>query len=72
MSKAQQVRDLSFEEQKAKLKQLRRELFGLQNEKKQTAKLEKTHRLQETRREISRILTIVSEQSKRTKEGEMS
>ena len=72
MTKAQQVRDLSAEEQAAKLKELRRDLFELQNEKKQTAKLEKTHKLQETRKEIARILTISSEQSKRIKEGKMS
>lgn len=56
--------NLSVEELKAKLKELRQELFNLRFQHA-TSQLEKTSSLQLTKKNIARVLTILSAQAKK-------
>ena len=61
MFKAKELRDQSIEELEATLIDSKKELYELQNELKQTKKLEKPHQLRERKKDIAKILTILGE-----------
>ncbi|MEM9015243.1 MAG: 50S ribosomal protein L29 [Pseudomonadota bacterium] len=61
--KASEVRDMTSDELKDKLLQLRKEQFNLRFQKA-TNQLEKTSRVGEVRRDIARIKTILGEKSR--------
>jgi large subunit ribosomal protein L29 len=58
--KAKEIRELSIEELEKKLRDARAEQLD-QRLRKQVGQLEKTHELKETRKEIARFETILSE-----------
>ncbi|OQX88393.1 MAG: 50S ribosomal protein L29 [Candidatus Omnitrophica bacterium 4484_70.2] len=58
--KAHQLRMLSKEELRNRLRELKKEIMEL-NFQKKTAKVEKPHLFKEKRREVARILTILKE-----------
>ncbi len=60
--KASEVRDLSADELKAKLLDLKKEQFNLRFQKA-TGALEKTARLAQIRRDVARVKTILQEKS---------
>lgn len=65
MSKAQELRDLTDEELEARYLDERKALFHLVNDKQQQGKqFEKQHKIPQTRRQIARMLTIMSEKQK--------
>ncbi|MBI1392606.1 MAG: 50S ribosomal protein L29 [Alphaproteobacteria bacterium] len=57
---ASEARDLSVDQLKDKLSQLKREQFNLRFQRA-TGQLEKTDRVRECRREIARVKTILRE-----------
>jgi len=61
MSKAQKFREQSVEELEALLLDLRKELFLLVNESKQSQKFEKAHRIPNTKKDIARVMTCLKE-----------
>jgi ribosomal protein L29 len=61
MSKAKEHRDQSVDELKAILDDKRKELFQHINQRSQEKKFEKPHLIEQTRREIARILTVLTE-----------
>lgn len=58
--KAKELKELTREELTQKLAGLREELFNL-GRSRYTTKLEKPHRIKQTRKDIARILTILKE-----------
>jgi large subunit ribosomal protein L29 len=58
--KASQIRDLSVEELQDRERELSEQLFALRLQKV-TGQLEKPHRVQEVRRDLARLLTILRE-----------
>jgi large subunit ribosomal protein L29 len=60
-SKAQQYRDLSALELEATLGDTRKELFHLINDAKKTKKPEKPHLVFQKKKEIARMLTVLTE-----------
>jgi len=62
MMKASEVRDMSADELKAKLLDLKKEQFNLRFQKA-TGALEKTARLAQIRRDVARVKTILQEKS---------
>jgi large subunit ribosomal protein L29 len=58
--KASQIRDLSVEELRDRERELSEQLFALRLQKV-TGQLEKPHRVQEVRRDLARLLTILRE-----------
>jgi large subunit ribosomal protein L29 len=64
MLKAKDLRDQAIEELEAALLDCKKELYELQNEKKQTKKLEKPHQLRERKKDIAKILTIIGEKQR--------
>ena len=63
MSKAKELRDKSIDELKAVLLDSKKELFALINDLKQAKKLDKPHLIRETKKNIARIHTIVTEKN---------
>lgn len=61
--KATEVRDMTSDELKDKLLQLKKEQFNLRF-RKASGQLEKTARVGEVRRDIARIKTILGEKSR--------
>ena len=61
--KASEVRDLTVDELKDKLLQLKKEQFNLRFQKA-SGQLEKTTRVGEVRKDIARIKTILGEKSR--------
>lgn len=61
--KATEVRDMTSDELKDKLLQLKKEQFNLRFQKA-SGQLEKTARVGEVRRDIARIKTILGEKSR--------
>ncbi len=61
--KATEVRDMTSDELKDKLLQLKKEQFNLRFQKA-SGQLEKTARVSEVRRDIARIKTILGEKSR--------
>ena len=58
--KASQFRDLSVEELRDRERELSEQLFALRLQKV-TGQLEKPHRVQEVRRDLARLLTVLRE-----------
>lgn len=69
MGKAKDFRDLSVEELKATVDEKRHQLFSLRNEFMAAKKTEKPHRLREFRRDIARLLTILTEKQVQNKQA---
>ena len=63
MKKAKEYRDLSPEELDATYRENQKELFHLVNEWQRTKKLEKPHLLRQKRKDIARMLTIMTEKA---------
>jgi large subunit ribosomal protein L29 len=61
--KPQDLRSMTPEELSMKLESLREELFRLHYEAR-TGRVEKPHRLQELRRDVARVMTIINEKEK--------
>lgn len=61
MTKAQQYRDLSVEELEAALSDARRELFQLVNQEKRVKKAEKPHLVFQKKKDVARMLTVLTE-----------
>jgi large subunit ribosomal protein L29 len=61
MHKAKDLRDMAIEELEATFTETRKELFQLHNEMQQTKKIEKPHLLRQKRKEIARMLTVMTE-----------
>lgn len=61
MTKAKDLRDLSLDELEANYQDQRKQLFQFINEKEQARQFEKPHRIRQTRKEIARLLTVISE-----------
>lgn len=68
MSKAKDLRDQSEVELVAVHRDLCKELFQLRNEKSHQKRYEKPHRVSSVKRDIARVLTVLSEK-KSTVEG---
>lgn len=63
MKKPTELRALTVDELKQEEKDLRKELFNLRFQKK-TGEIENPLRIRHARKDIARILTIISEKSK--------
>ena len=61
MTKAKDLRDQTENELKALLVDKQKESFQLLNQRQREKKLDKPHLLPENRREIARILTVLTE-----------
>lgn len=61
MAKIQELRDLSEEELEVRQEDLRKKIFELRNQQKLEKKIEESHLLRESKKEIARILTIMRE-----------
>jgi large subunit ribosomal protein L29 len=59
--KAKELRDMSLVELEAAHQEVRKELFELINDAHREKKVEKPHRIREKRKEIARLLTVISE-----------
>ena len=59
MLKAKNLRDQAIDELEAMLDDIRKELFNLVNEKRQAKKLEKPHLINEKKKDIARLLTVI-------------
>ncbi len=64
MAKIQEYRDQSVEQLEVAHEDLRKVLFGLRNERRETGQVERPHQLKSTRREIARLLTVLNEKRK--------
>lgn len=62
-AKSKDIRELGSEELKAKEKALKKELFDLKFQR-QMGRVEKPARFKQIRREIARILTVITERDK--------
>ena len=62
-TKISDIRELSLDELKRKLNELRHESLNLRLQKS-TGRLENTARVKVVRREIARVLTIINERTK--------
>lgn len=60
MLKAQELRNLSRQELREKLKDLKKSLFEIRTQAA-TGRVEKVSRIRQTRRDIARILTVMRE-----------
>ncbi|CAF23144.1 50S ribosomal protein L29 [Candidatus Protochlamydia amoebophila] len=61
MYKAKDLRDQSLEELEATHDESRRKLFELNNEFRSQKKREKPHEMKHTRKDIARLLTVITE-----------
>lgn len=61
MLKSKELRDQSLEELEARLSDSRKSLFELINAVKFTKKAEKPHLIPQTKKEIARLLTVITE-----------
>lgn len=64
MAKKNELRDLSVAELEAAHQEARKSLFELVNEAHREKKVEKPHRIRQKRKEIARILTLLTEKQK--------
>jgi large subunit ribosomal protein L29 len=69
MSKAQQYRDLSLSELEAALNDARKELFQLANEVKKAKKADKPHLVSLKKKDIARMLTVLTEKQSTSDES---
>lgn len=63
MSKAKELRDLSLDELQAAYQDQQKQLFKYMNEQNQKGQFEKPHRIRLAKKEIARLLTIISEKA---------
>lgn len=63
MLKPKQLRDQAIEELEAVLFDSKKELYLLQNQLRQTKKLEKPHLLRQIKKDIAKILTVIKEKN---------
>ncbi len=61
MYKAKELRDQSLEELEAIYAESCKKLFGLVNELKSLKKREKPHEIKHAKKDIARLLTVISE-----------
>lgn len=61
MTKASVYRDQTIEELQASCEDARKELFLLVNQNKQTKKMDKPHLIRQKRKDIARLLTVITE-----------
>lgn len=59
--KAKEMRDQTIDELEATYNDARKELFQLINEMQRTKKIEKPHLLRQKRKDIARLLTVLTE-----------
>jgi len=64
MLKPNQLRDQAIEELEAVLFDSKKELYLLQNQLRQTKKLEKPHLLIQIKKDIAKILTVIKENNR--------
>lgn len=69
MGKTKEFRDLSVEELQATLGEYRHELYGLRNEFMMSKKADRPHRLRHLRRDIARMLTLLTEKQSMNKQA---
>jgi len=69
MGKAKEFRDMSIEELEALLRDTRNELFHLVNEIKMSKKFEKPHRLYQKKKDIARLLTVITEKQSQVQQS---
>ncbi len=62
--KIKELKDLSIEDLAAKEKQIKKELFGLNNQR-QLGRVEKPALFKKARKDIARILTVLNERKSR-------
>ncbi|HSX10219.1 MAG TPA: 50S ribosomal protein L29 [Chlamydiales bacterium] len=62
--KKKDLRDLSIPEMQAQVHDLNREIFQLRNELATQRKLEKPHQIKEKRKNVARLLTIMTQKQK--------
>ena len=62
--KTKELKDLSVEDLAAKEKQIKKELFGLNNQR-QLGRVEKPSLFKKARKDIARILTVLNERKSR-------
>ena len=67
MLKAKELRDQALEELEANCRDKRAQLFKLRNERRQNRDFEKPHRIQETKKEIAQLLTVIHEKQLQAK-----
>ena len=63
MIKANELRNMTVDEINLKVEALKKELFGFRTEAK-AGRIEKPHRIKETRKDIARCETIIREKAK--------
>lgn len=61
MTKASEFRDQTVEELIASCEDARKALFQLVNQNKQTKKMDKPHLIRQKRKDIARLLTVITE-----------
>lgn len=61
MLKAKDLRDQTKEELEAMLQDIKKELYELKNQLRQTKKIEKPHLLVEKKKDVAKLLTVLSE-----------
>ena len=67
MTKAKDYRDQTIEELEAACQDVRKALFTLVNQQKQTKKSEKPHLVRQKRKDIARLLTVITEKQSANK-----
>jgi len=65
MIKIEEIRDQSTEQLEFRLLEIDREFYDLTNELKTAHKLEKPHLLRDLKKEKARILTVLTERTKK-------
>ena len=61
MGKAEEYRDMSIDEVEALCADARKELFALVSEIKRTKKVKESHLIKQTKKNIARLLTVLTE-----------
>jgi len=61
MGKAKEYRDMTVEELEALHSDTQKELYNLVNELKKAKKIEKPHLIREKKKDIARLLTVLTE-----------
>ena len=66
MIKANELRNMTADEIQLKIEGLKKELFNLRTEAK-AGRIEKPHRINETRKDIARCMTVIQEKLTQSK-----
>lgn len=69
MTKAKEMRDQSFEELEAHLNDSRKALFELVNAVRLSKKADKPHLITQTKKEIARLHTVITEKQAANQQG---